>query len=58
MNEIKALMLGFTVVLKFNQGISRDRGVFDLGCPFWVPFWASKKVQSTYTNFQITGCIL
>jgi hypothetical protein len=45
MNVIRAVKFGTTVVTKHHHGFSRDRGVIDLGGPFWVPFWASKKVQ-------------
>jgi hypothetical protein len=38
-------MPGTTVVQKLNQGLSRRLGVLSGGGPFWVPFWASKKVQ-------------
>ncbi len=52
-NKIKDPLPGTTVALKSNQGISRDRGVFDLGCPFWVPFGANKKVQNTFCNLKV-----
>jgi len=45
MYEIREHMPGITVVQKFNQGLSRRLGVLSGGGPFWVPFWASKKVQ-------------
>jgi hypothetical protein len=45
MNGIKVQMPGTTVVQKFNQGFSRRLGVLSGGGPFWVPFWANKKVQ-------------
>jgi hypothetical protein len=45
MHEIREHMPGTTVVQKLNQGLSRRLGVLSGGGPFWVPFWASKKVQ-------------
>jgi len=45
MNGIKGKMSGTTVVQKLNQGCSRRLGVLSGGGPFWVPFWANKKVQ-------------
>jgi hypothetical protein len=45
MNCIRAKKPGITVVQKLNQGLSRRLGVLSGGGPFWVPFWASKKVQ-------------
>ena len=46
MNSIRAIMPGTTVVQKLNQGLSRRLGVLSGGGPFWVPFWANKKVQT------------
>jgi hypothetical protein len=37
---------GTTGETKLNQGFSRRLGVISGGGLFWVPFWASKKVQS------------
>jgi hypothetical protein len=45
MNSIRAKMPGTTVVQKLNQGSTRNMGVICFGGPFWVPFWASKKVR-------------
>ncbi len=45
MHSIRAKMLGTTVVPKLNQGCSRSLGVLSCGGPFWVPFWANKKVR-------------
>lgn len=42
-NGIRAHKFGTTVVWKLHQGAARDRGVIDLGCPFWVPFWVSPR---------------
>jgi hypothetical protein len=48
-------MPGTTVVQKLNQGFSRHpiaigMGVISGGGLFWVPFWASKKVQNLVIN--------
>jgi hypothetical protein len=43
-------MSGTTVVQMLNQGFSRlyeVERVLSGGGPFWVPFWANKKVQNT-----------
>jgi hypothetical protein len=48
MHEIREHMPGTTVVQKLNQGLSRRLGVLSGGGPFWVPFWASKKVQRNH----------
>ena len=37
-----------TVVQLLNKVASRDRAVFDPGCPFLLLFWASKKVNKKY----------
>jgi hypothetical protein len=37
---------------KLNQGFPRRLGVLSGGWPFWVPFWASKKVQKQKRSFN------
>jgi hypothetical protein len=45
MNSIREHLPGTTVAHKINQGTHPPLGVLSGGGPFWVPFWASKKVQ-------------
>jgi hypothetical protein len=46
-------MPGTTVAQKLNQGCPRRLGVLSGGGPFWVPFWASKKVQKAHIRAQM-----
>ena len=50
MKSIREQMPGTTVAQKLNQGNTRNMGVLCFGGPFWVPFWANKKVQNEFAK--------